>query len=1398
METEQFIVRQLLPGGAAMGASSDIEIVAESQSAPPVENTWADTVYATTVSSMAGNFDVGGGNNDYPTIIAAIQAVVTNGVGGPIIFNVYDDPGPYDGQVDIPALAGSSPTNTVTIRPAPGEHPVVTNTIGTSSTTGNCFYLTGGDYITIRGMEMTGCYYHGIYNYYSPDSSNHNRFISNYVHDFGASVSASGIYLYRGAYCDVIGNEIDGDYYGINNYYGEHNFIANNMVYDNDYYGIRAYSGSNNEYYHNSVLNSTHYGIYHYAGTGTIIENNIFYQAGSGSIYAFYNSGTTLPVISDYNDLYAPSANVGYYSGAQATLADWQAATGLDANSISADPLFVSMTDTPDLHITIIVPSPVDDAGTPIASVTIDIDGDARDPVEPDIGCDEFEFTPMDYCVMMDPETQTGIIGESSSLDYMFYVENCGDLNDTYNTTVTVTGEPWTHEVRDATGTTIITELAVNSGATDSFLVRVITPAGISLGDQSFGEVMVESQGGTDDILRDTSWVTTTGVVPITLPYFEDFDVNDGGYTSGGTGCWEWGNPTDPDGPDTCCSEPYCWGTILAGDYPTYACCYLDTPPIDLVGPATMTFCNWWDTENAYDGGNVKISTDGGSTWSLLTPLTGYPSTTNSSNACIPLEPAYSGHTQGYWETQEFDLTPYAGTMSIVRFAFGSDGSVQYPGWFIDNMDITAPEDWCVDVEPEYQVTVTTAGSSDDFTLTATNCGLNTDTYEPSAANVPANWTATFYDATGTTVIDSIGPLTAGASADFIVRLTSDPSVVPGNYPVDVIVDSRYGTPRNTLSDTVMVEAIICPIYPLPYSENFDYGGNDPPCWTIIDGGSLTGPPGRWHAELESGTDYWMVTDSDAEGSGQTQDEQLITPTIDCSGASVVFLDFWHYYYRLGDVADVDISISGGPWQNVISYTASYTGDETLDISTWAANQSDVQIRWHYQASYDWWWIIDDVEVYQGVEYDAGITCIRVTPTTTIINDGARMQSGAVYDVFATVENHGGLTATNTSVNASDDYGWASTVVVPSLAPGVCQEVQFPNTWTGMGGGMYNTMTVTAVLTGDTVVSNDTETKSVTVPGADGDTLIIDDGGPLVNAWHRTIQGDVIGAMHTPTTYPAQINWVSAHILCPGDPYWPWPDPTQDQLALGVWLEDPLNPGYPAEPPAWYDPNVYPPGVAVGGWLTVAPDMAVIVNSGSFWVGFENLWNCASMGQEGIGLDAATNFTNQNWCRISGTWQVYNPYAGDLMIRANILGAIPAVDDLVIGLVDVDLATHATLTWSAVPGAVEYKIYKSTTDPNTGFTLIDSTANLTYTDNNAVPGVVKSFYYVTASDVALDAGVASRPSTTAVGPVRQMSPALETRYQNATKPVSFDVAAASSVQRNVTAEPRKTPTRNVR
>lgn len=157
-----------------------------------------------------------------------------------------------------------------------------------------------------------------------------------------------------------------------------------------------------------TVANYVNYGVAFTVTTPTVSQflNNIVVNnntgAGTFAIYSQANSIWAAATI-NRNNYHAPTGLIGYYNGAnQATLANWQAATGQDANSFNVAPNFVSAND---LHITT-APTPLESAGAGVGVtlVTNDIDGQVRPgPVgsvngggtNPDIGADEFDATPI-------------------------------------------------------------------------------------------------------------------------------------------------------------------------------------------------------------------------------------------------------------------------------------------------------------------------------------------------------------------------------------------------------------------------------------------------------------------------------------------------------------------------------------------------------------------------------------------------------------------------------------------------------------------------------------------------------------------------------------------------------------------------------------------------------------------------------------------------------------------------------------------------------------------------------------------------------------------------------------------------------------------------------------------
>ncbi|MFC1731599.1 right-handed parallel beta-helix repeat-containing protein, partial [candidate division KSB1 bacterium] len=355
---------------------------------------------------------------------------------------------------------------------------------------GTVFYSAGvysntttiNNYNTIKYNNIENGYY-GIY-LYGTSTSNHeagNIVMNNMI----AGFYYMGINAYYQDSLIIVGNTItdagnSSTVYGVNVYYGDNGFevkankihtqgintnyslriynshgstifpglLANNFITQSGSgtgynYGIYVYAASNLNVFYNSVNNtgtaSLTRGFYYTGGTsGSNVQilNNIFVNKTGG--YAIYMVTSAALTNCDYNDYFTTGSYLAYWSGNQTDLATLQGVSGLDSNSVSVDPGFVSPTD---LHV---VNSVLNASAYPITSITMDIDGDIRDPLTPDIGADEFIPPPLDIGCNSLVAPMTGVCYTSNET-VILAVQNYGSdtldfSQDTATIFVNVTG----------------------------------------------------------------------------------------------------------------------------------------------------------------------------------------------------------------------------------------------------------------------------------------------------------------------------------------------------------------------------------------------------------------------------------------------------------------------------------------------------------------------------------------------------------------------------------------------------------------------------------------------------------------------------------------------------------------------------------------------------------------------------------------------------------------------------------------------------------------------------------------------------------------------------------------------------------------------------------------------
>jgi parallel beta-helix repeat protein len=166
--------------------------------------------------------------------------------------------------------------------------------------------------------------------------------------------------------------------------------VANNFI-SVPQNGIVLSSSEFVDVYHNTVKirasggRALEIGSYNNTAGNVNIINNIF---ASFHLYGYPYFVTETSVInsSDYNNFYTAGQYLAHFPvpGDLNNLSALKSATGKDLHSISIDPAFVSDNN---LHVT---EPALKNSGFPLAYITTDIDGDARNPITPDIGADEF------------------------------------------------------------------------------------------------------------------------------------------------------------------------------------------------------------------------------------------------------------------------------------------------------------------------------------------------------------------------------------------------------------------------------------------------------------------------------------------------------------------------------------------------------------------------------------------------------------------------------------------------------------------------------------------------------------------------------------------------------------------------------------------------------------------------------------------------------------------------------------------------------------------------------------------------------------------------------------------------------------------------------------------------
>ena len=163
-------------------------------------------------------------------------------------------------------------------------------------------------------------------------------------------------------------------------------------------------------------------------------------------------------------------------------------------------------------------------------------------------------------------------------------------------------------------------------------------------------------------------------------------------------------------------------------------------------------------------------------------------------------------------------------------------------------------------------------------------------------------------------------------------------------------------------------------------SEDFNAGLGG---FTVVNLGSsspynwaITAPYSWFDLSVGGDGSNFVGANSDLAGAGVNIYSQLVSPSFSTVGYTAASISFNHYLHSdaFYDVtAEIDYSVDGGStWSLLYDYFNTTTGstswtsgtpDQTIVLPPAAIGQPNVMVRWNYNTTYGWQWVVDNVVV---------------------------------------------------------------------------------------------------------------------------------------------------------------------------------------------------------------------------------------------------------------------------------------------------------------------------------------------------------------------------------------------------------------------------------------------------
>ena len=262
----------------------------------------------------------------------------------------------------------------------------------------------------------------------------------------------------------------------------------------------------------------------------------------------------------------------------------------------------------------------------------------------------------------------------------------------------------------------------------------------------------------------------------------------------------------------------------------------------------------------------------------------------------------------------------------------------------------------------------------------------------------------------------SVNTVQAGLSIPYVANATTT------NVGTWLAYNATGGQATAKATATVTVIPNRCPVGSTPVTVlSQDFSGSFPPAgWVVAN--STTGcvapgvpdwtntdPGARWQPDRRQRR-VFAIADSDACGAGSVMNAQMWSAAMNLTGLTNPQVTYYTDYNDLatgGDLGQLDFSVDGGTtWTNLISWDEDHRGPLMVTQPFAAANQANTVLRWNYiNATWDWWWQVDSVEV-TACQGEQQAPNINVTPASL----ASTQATNTTTNQTLTIANTGGGT----------------------------------------------------------------------------------------------------------------------------------------------------------------------------------------------------------------------------------------------------------------------------------------------------------------------------------------------------------------------------------------------------